>query len=145
MMNLPRRRELMHISGPVGRAHRSLIVVGAVAIGAALAGCSSGTSSAPATTAGPTASSGAAPTAPPKIAISNFMFVPASLTVAPGATVTVTNRDQVAHTLTSSSGGFNTGDIAPGTSGTFTAPSHPGHYAYICSIHQYMSGTLTVS
>jgi plastocyanin len=57
----------------------------------------------------------------------------------------VTNKDQVAHTVTSSSGGFNTGDIDPGASKTFEAPTKPGRYAYLCSIHQFMMGTLVVS
>jgi plastocyanin len=79
------------------------------------------------------------------ITIKNFAFGPTSLTVAPGATVTVTNKDSVAHTITSSKAGFDTGDIGPGQSKTFTAPKTPGSYAYICSIHQYMTGTLVVS
>ncbi len=65
--------------------------------------------------------------------------------MAPGTTVTVTNDDQVAHTITSTKGGFNTGDIAAGQSKTITAPNTPGSYSYICSIHQYMTGTLVVS
>ena len=73
------------------------------------------------------------------------MFLPAGQTVRPGQTVTVVNRDQVAHTVSSSSGGFSTGAIQPGTSTTFTAPSRAGTFPFICSIHQYMSGTLTVS
>jgi plastocyanin len=106
-----------------------------------LAGCSSGSTTAPTTTAAGTAPASKTGT----IAISNFTFIPAHLTVAPGATVTVVNRDQVAHTVTSSTGGFTTGDIAPGASVTFTAPDHAGSFPYICSIHQYMTGTLTVS
>ena len=73
------------------------------------------------------------------------MFIPAAQTVRPGQTVTVVNRDQVAHTVTSSSAGFSTGDIQPGQSVTFTAPTPTGTFPDICSIHQYMSGTLTVS
>jgi plastocyanin len=79
------------------------------------------------------------------ISIQNFAFSPSSTTVAPGATVTVTNKDQVAHTLTATKGGFNTGDIPPGHSKTFTAPNTPGTYPYMCSIHQYMTGMLIVS
>jgi plastocyanin len=67
------------------------------------------------------------------------------LTVAPGATVTVTNQDQATHTVTATKGVFNTGDVLPGQSKTFTAPNAVGSYAYICSIHQYMSGILVVS
>jgi plastocyanin len=79
------------------------------------------------------------------ITIKNFAFSPASITVAPGATVTVTNSDSVAHTVTSKTGGFDTGDIQAGQSQTFTAPNKAGSYPYICTIHQYMTGTLTVS
>jgi plastocyanin len=109
-------------------------------IGAALvlAACSSN-SSAPATSAKSSSSGSSA------ITIQSFAFSPKSITVAPGATVTVTNKDQVAHTVTSSSGGFNTGDIDAGASKTFKAPTKPGRYAYICSIHQFMMGTLVVS
>ena len=126
------------------------MVVGMFGAALLLAACSNGGSamsstkatSAPAAAAAP-ASSGS--TAPDAITIRNFSFAPTAVTVAPGATVTVTNKDQVAHTITSATGGFDTGDIGPGQSGTFTAPKTPGRYSYICSIHQYMTGTLVVS
>jgi plastocyanin len=74
------------------------------------------------------------------------MFSPMTLTVAPGATVTVRNEDSVTHTLTdkASSSLFGTGDIAAGRSMTFHAPKQSGSYTYICEIHQYMTGTLVV-
>lgn len=81
------------------------------------------------------------------IVIKNFAYHPSSLTVAPGATVTVKNEDSATHTLTATdphNGVFNTGDIQPGTSTTFKAPSTAGSYAYICLIHQFMHGTLVV-
>lgn len=119
-------------------------------IGALLAGCgSSGKSSAPTTAAA--ATSGNSGTSAPAasgdtIIIKNFAYSPASLTVAPGATVTVKNEDTATHTVTASSGNaFDTGDIAPGASKTFTAPTTAGSYPYICSIHQFMHGSLTVS
>jgi plastocyanin len=78
------------------------------------------------------------------ISISNFMFQPMSLTVSPGATVKVTNKDSATHTLTATGNQFNTGDIDQNQTKTFTAPMKPGTYHYICSIHQYMMGTITV-
>jgi len=39
---------------------------------------------------------------------------------------------------------FNTGNIKPGHTKSFTAPSKPGTYHYICNIHQYMTGTIIV-
>jgi plastocyanin len=81
------------------------------------------------------------------IVIQNFMFHPASLTVAPGTTVTVRNEDSVTHTLTDKSDPklFSTGDVPPHGTKTIKAPGKPGSYPYICMIHQYMTGTLKVS
>ena len=78
------------------------------------------------------------------ITISNFMFHAMSVTVKPGATVSVTNKDSVTHTLTATGGQFNTGDITQNQTKTFKAPRRPGTYSYICNIHQYMTGTIIV-
>jgi plastocyanin len=72
------------------------------------------------------------------------MFSPMTASVAPGSTVSVTNKDSVTHTLTATGGQFNTGNIGPGQTKTFTAPSKAGTYSYICNIHQYMMGTIVV-
>ncbi|MFF3172229.1 cupredoxin domain-containing protein [Streptomyces sp. NPDC057900] len=118
----------------------------------ALAGCSDsgggggGSSSAPATppslvpaTTSPPAGGGV------KVSIKDFKFRPAKQTVAPGARITVTNDDTTTHTMTATKGkAFDTGDIAPGKSATFTAPSKAGAYPYDCTIHPFMTGTLTV-
>jgi plastocyanin len=80
------------------------------------------------------------------ISISNFMFSPMNMTVQPGATISVTNKDSATHTLTASGpGGFNTGNISHNQTKTFRAPMKPGTYQYICNIHQYMMGTIRVS
>jgi plastocyanin len=79
------------------------------------------------------------------ITISNFMFTPMSLAVSPGATISVTNKDSATHTLTATGGQFNTGDITQNQTKTFKAPMKPGTYHYICNIHQYMMGTITVT
>jgi plastocyanin len=70
---------------------------------------------------------------------------PVTLTVKPGTKVTVMNTDSVTHTLTADGGAFDTGDILPGTSTTFTAPATAGSYGYHCSIHLFMKATLVVS
>jgi plastocyanin len=82
------------------------------------------------------------------IAIKNFAFDPSTLTVTPGERVTVRNEDSATHTVTAvgaHEGAFNTGNINPGSTATLTAPSQPGSYSYICQIHQFMHGTLTVN
>jgi plastocyanin len=87
-----------------------------------------------------------APHATLALSIHGFAFSPQSKTITAGTTVTVTNDDQVVHTWTSTSGpaAFNSGDLNPGASYsvTFTVP---GTYDYECSIHTFMTGTLTVN
>jgi plastocyanin len=74
--------------------------------------------------------------------IASFAFSPKTLTVKAGQQVTFTNNDSVDHTTTSSA--WDSGNVAPGTSYTLTAPSTPGTYTYTCSIHPFMTGTLVV-
>ena len=116
-----------------------VLVLGAALL---LAACGGGGGSA-SSSSGSSRGSGAA-TSTESITISNFMFSPMHASVAPGSTVSVTNKDSVTHTLTASGGRFNTGDIGPGQTKTFTAPSKAGTYDYICNIHQYMMGTIVV-
>jgi plastocyanin len=78
------------------------------------------------------------------ITISNFMFQPMSLSVAPGGMIKVTNKDSATHTLTATGGQFNTGDITQNHTKTFIVPTKPGTYHYICNIHQYMMGSIIV-
>jgi plastocyanin len=120
-----------------------------------LAGCSSSNSGSssgtpngtPAATSTGTSAGGGTAASADTVMIKNFSFNPSTLTVAPGTKVTVTNEDSVTHTLTSTSSpaAFGTGDISSGATVTFTAPSKAGTYAYICTIHTFMHGTLTVS
>lgn len=76
------------------------------------------------------------------INIQDFVFEdPAP--VAPGAEITVTNEDSTSHTVTSSDGAFDV-TVEGGATATFTAPSKPGEYAYVCNFHGDMTGTLVV-
>ena len=79
------------------------------------------------------------------VTIQNYAFSPSSITVVIGVndTVTWTNMDSVVHTVTAGGGAFDSGDLAPGQSFTQTFTT-PGTYAYHCSIHTYMQGTVTV-
>jgi plastocyanin len=123
---------------------RTVAVAAVAGMALTLAACTSGSSSAPSTSAATSAPSGGAVTAD-TIIIKGFAFSPSKITVAPGATVKVTNRDMTTHTLTATKGGFDTGSVSPGQTKIFTAPKKPGVYPYICSIHQYMTGDLVVS
>jgi plastocyanin len=77
------------------------------------------------------------------VVISNFAFAPATLHVAPGTTIKITNQDGVAHTVTADGKAFDTGDIAGGATAAITVKS-PGRYAYHCDIHNYMTGVIEV-
>lgn len=117
----------------------------ALALALALAAC--GGSAATSSARQPSASkTGSAHSGISVVVIHMFGFHPSSLTVAPGATVTVRNTDTTTHTLTDKADPklFSTGDIRPGQAKTFTAPMKPGSYPYICLIHQFMTGTLIV-
>lgn len=92
--------------------------------------------------ASPAASPSAGATA--EVTIVDFAFDPAELRVAAGTTVTWTNRDSVPHTATADDGSFDTGTIDGGASGSHTFDA-PGTFAYICTFHPNMTGTVIVS
>ncbi len=77
------------------------------------------------------------------VSIKNFAFSVTSLTVSKGVSVTWTNNDAVAHTVTADDGTFDSGNITPnGTySKTFTTA---GTFAYHCSIHTNMKAKVVV-
>ncbi|HKU66312.1 MAG TPA: cupredoxin family copper-binding protein [Candidatus Baltobacteraceae bacterium] len=77
------------------------------------------------------------------VAISDFKFKPATLTVTAGETVRFVNRDQEAHTVTATGGGFDSQGLDTG--GTWTHRfTQPGRYTYYCELHPYMKGTIVV-
>ena len=78
-------------------------------------------------------------------------FVPNTLNVKVGTTVSFVNTDGNSHTVTSvkhgtedPDGSFDSGIIKAGKTFTFTF-SKPGTYEYICTIHTHMRGTINVS
>ena len=91
-----------------------------------------------------TASATASPApASAQITIEGNKF-PASVTVSPGAQVTVINKDSVAHSVTSDTAGLFDADVNGNSQTTFTAPTKPGSYTYYCEEHSFMHGTLVV-
>jgi plastocyanin len=84
------------------------------------------------------------PSAPgTEVKIDNFSFGPQTITVAVGATVTWTNRDDIPHTSVSTEGAFKSKvmDTDEKFSYTFTKA---GTYPYYCSIHPKMTGQVVV-
>ena len=77
------------------------------------------------------------------VAIKDFSFQPASISVAVGSTVTWTNNDTTGHTVTADDGSFDSGTVAPGATFSHTFDT-AGTFTYHCNIHPSMTATITV-
>jgi len=107
-------------------------------------GMSGGMASPPPTSQSANTSEGPAPVAGTAVDITNFAFVPASLTVKAGQTVTWANHDEEPHTVAADDGSFHSPGM--GTNATYSVTfTTPGTYAYTCSIHPFMHGTVVVT
>ena len=80
-------------------------------------------------------------------------YDPATLTIKKGDKITVTNEDNVPHTVTSGTGptdptsakSFDTSIIEGGKSADITTEKlAPGDFPFYCSVHPYMTGKLVV-
>jgi plastocyanin len=76
------------------------------------------------------------------VVIEGVKYEPEALTVNRGDTVVWVNKDPFPHTVTAK-GTFDSHDIAAGKSWKYTARK-AGEYAYVCTLHPNMKGTLTV-
>lgn len=147
---------------PVAQPHRRrgprtmALAAGAATITAAallLGGCGSSTTS----DNGPTTSETmpdmpgmstqavpAAPSTSAELTISTNKFdVPATLT--PGQTLTIHNKDNVEHSVTSDEAGLFSVDIPANGTASLVVPDQPGTYPFHCKYHSFMHGTMTVS
>lgn len=115
----------------------SLAIIIILSLVIVLTACSSGNGSSSTTNSSTPATSGTA------INIANFAFSPATLTINTGTKVIWINNDGTAHTVTSDNGTFNSGNLAPNASFSFTFNS-AGTFTYHCAIHSSMIGTIIV-
>jgi plastocyanin len=78
-----------------------------------------------------------------EVLIGDYEFIPATLTVSVGTTVTWSNRDDEAHTVNSTTDVFKSAplDTDEKFSFKFTAP---GTYPYYCKLHPQMKGQIVV-
>jgi plastocyanin len=119
-----------------GTKHRVVSAVCSLVLVVSMAACGGGS-----TNAAPAGNSGSGNT----VTIKDFSFGPASLTVSAGATVTFENHGTQSHTATSDTPGqFDAGTVAPGTSTPVTFATK-GTFAFHCSFHPTMHGTITVN
>ena len=107
--------------------HRRVLLVAAFAAGVLVAGA-----------AATRAASG-----PASVEIHNFQFVPATLTVTAGTTVTWTNDDTTPHTVTEQNRLFHSAGLD--TKDTFSYKfTTPGEFVYRCTFHPMMVGRIVV-
>jgi plastocyanin len=104
-----------------------------------------GGSSTPTSAAAPAATGGAtgAPSGSAQVAMQGSAFSPQTVTIPVGGTVTWTNKDSMNHTVTADGGAFQSGDLGNGATFSFTFDT-AGTYAYHCTIHPSMTGTVVV-
>ena len=92
--------------------------------------------------AGPTTAPAQMDTA--RVEIQAHGFSAPTLTVKAGTTVTWTNRDDDAHTVTSTANTFRSPGLDTGETFTYTF-TRPGTYEYFCSLHPLMTGKVVVT
>jgi plastocyanin len=122
----------------------SVVVAVLGLIVAVAAGC--GGSTAPSASQSSTAatSTGAAPAASGSTITISGMSFGDPITVSPGAQINIVNHDTVEHSVTSQPKGKFDTDVDGGEQKSFTAPTEPGEYPFICVYHSNMKGTLIV-
>lgn len=79
-----------------------------------------------------------------QIEISNFAFVPSTLTIPAGTTITWVNRDSSNHNIVSDTSLFNSGILSQNQTYSYTF-NQTGTYNYHCGIHPNMTGTIIVT
>ena len=78
------------------------------------------------------------------ITIRDYSFLPATLTIKKGTTVTWTNDDIAKHTVTGDQGGPSSSFFGKGQSYSYTFDT-PGTYPYHCEPHPYMTAAIIVT
>lgn len=77
--------------------------------------------------------------------VSSKGYLPTTMTVVLGVNNTIvwTNNDSSPHTVTANDGSFESGNMAPGQTYSFTFTA-PGTYMYHCTYHPWMVASVTV-
>jgi plastocyanin len=127
------------------RAPVVLLAAGALALAGCGSSSSSGSSSGSSSKSSATpAATQTAPSGAAKATIKNFTFTPGSLTVKAGTTVTFTNQDSANHNVTFSDKSIKgIANLRTNQSGKVSF-AKAGSYAYVCTYHPGMKGTVVV-
>jgi plastocyanin len=78
------------------------------------------------------------------IAIKDFAFEPATLSISAGSKVTWTNRDEEPHLVVSADAQFHASPALDTDDSYAAVFAKPGTYTYFCSIHPHMVGKIIV-
>lgn len=79
-----------------------------------------------------------------RVKIMNFSFLPARIEVSPGTRVVWTNEDSDPHTVTTDRRGFSSQALDTGQAYARVL-TNAGTFAYHCTIHPFMHGTVIVA
>jgi plastocyanin len=138
---------MCRIGGKLRRLARWVLV--SVAVVSVAAACSGGQVS-PASDPTPTGLPEPTLSPPPPLSVENVFTITiedseySPLSVPTGTEVSVVNRDNVEHTITSDRAGLFDVHVQPLSTETFTAPEDLGLYPYHCTYHPAMRGQLIV-
>ena len=114
---------------------KKILFIGLVAIAVLVSGCYQPSSNINTTVQqGGTTPAGATANT---VTIQNFAFNPVTITITRGQTITWTNMDNVPHTVTSTTGVFNSGSIGSGQTFSYTF-NDAGTFEYSCTNHPSM-------
>jgi len=108
-------------------------LIASISAAAALVACL-GAGASPSPSAGTTAA----------VAIADYSFKPATLTVAAGTRVVWTQKDDDPHTVTADDGSFDSKGLGQGDTYAHVFVK-PGRYPYHCSAHPFMKGVVIVT
>ena len=81
---------------------------------------------------------------PEPVKVRDFAYAPNVILVPVGTTIRWTNEGAVNHTVTSDTGLFDSGTLAPGASFEYQF-NVPGTYAYHCTLHPSITGKVIVT
>jgi hypothetical protein len=77
------------------------------------------------------------------VSISGFRFLPQTITIRAGETITWTNQDSAPHTVTANDGAYDSGNLSLNMNYTHTF-TQAGVFSYFCNIHPSMTGVVNV-
>jgi len=78
------------------------------------------------------------------VAIDNFTFTPATLTIKPGIKVTFVNHDDIPHSIVDAKGAFRSKVLDTDESYSMTFNT-AGDVTYFCGLHPHMKGAIVVT